>query len=303
MERLVLGANPLVGVNHFSADRARELASRLTNENAMQVVQSAIKGGASGFTFSPGFQSLEILKQLRSAGEGSRVKLYPVLPALEKYWPAFLAGGTVGLIDAVFEDLSWRGKAKALFRGSAVTITSSPETALRLYIDVEFEKIRNNSPNNWQVDVAFLGETLTDLAISLGAYDMLQSFCHAVESHRGVRAGFQTINFAKLVTGLSSSGKFDTLPPIMAPFNPLGFQMTPDRATCEGIAASIPGIEVIGISILAAGQLPLDRAIAYIKDKKYLVSVAVGTSNPDHARETFTKLNSVLLSRSSMHGR
>lgn len=287
VSRLILGVNPLVGVDHFSYERARRVKQEVDLRRSMEVIQAAIGAGASGFTFSPGSQAIDILKVARDAGETRPVKLYPVLPALEKYWPAFVARGTYGLVNAVLEDLSWRGKAKAVIRGGASALTSNPVSALRLYVDVELEKIRASSPSEWVIDTVFLGEMFTDLAVSIGALKLLAAYRDAVESHRDLRAGLQTRNFVKVVQSVKADEGFDQLPVIMAPFNPLGFQMIPDRESCEALAQRVGELEVVGISVLAAGQVSVTDAANYLKDKRYISSVAIGTSNPRHAVETF----------------
>lgn len=294
VSRLILGVNPLVGVDHASADRARNSMRLMDDKRPLEVIRSAISAGASGFTFSPDERVMEILKALRDSGEDSEVGLYPVLPALGKYWPAFLSRGAFGLLSAVLEDLSWEAKARVLFKGSAAALTSDPLAAIGLYVDVELVKIRSAAPKRWRINTAFLGEAFTDMILSLRSYGLIRAFDEAVKRAPGVNAGLQTRNLAMLLSSHRDWDPAQTMA-IMAPFNPIGFQMTPDRETCETLAESAKEIEFVAISILAAGQVSLESAARYLSQRqKYIRSVAVGTSNPKHATEVFKFLGKSL---------
>lgn len=288
--RLMLGVNPLIGVDHQSADRAREKIRQGDSIRPLEVIRSAMQAGAEGFTFTPSSRVMDLLKLARDSGEDGVFKLYPLLPALDKYWPVFVSKGTYGLISAILEDLSWVSKARTLLKGGATALAYDPLAALRLYVDVELSKIRAAAPKSWTVDTIFLGETFTDMLLSLRSYALIRSFCESVEGHGGVRAGLQTLNLFRLLSDRSELG-LRRVPPIMAPFNPTGFQMTPDRETCERAAEQATGLEFVAISVLAGGQVSLRTAMEYLTLRKgYISSVVVGTSSPEHARETFGRL-------------
>lgn len=292
--RLILGVNPIVGVDHASADRARKALRSMDDRRPLDVIRAAIGAGASGFTFSPEEQVITILKTLRDAGEASEITLYPVLPALGKYWPAYLSRGAFGLMSAVLEDLSWGAKARVLLKGGATALTSDPLSAIGLYVDIELQKIQAAAPKRWRIGGAFLGEAFTDMIVSLQSYELIRAFDQAARSAPGVTPGLQTRNLARL---LSTRRGWDTGRPlaIMAPFNPIGFQMTPDREACEAQAESSKGLEFVAISVLAAGQVSLKSAASYLAPRQnYIRSVVVGTSSPTHAIETFSYLGQSL---------
>lgn len=292
--KLVLGVNPIVGVDHFSSDRAREKLRSNNDTRAIEVIREAISGGAKGFSFSPGSRMLGILRKLRDEGEDSEIELFPVLPALEKYWPSFVSKGTYGLISAILEDLSFTSKAVTLIRGGAAAMARDPMKAIALYTSVELAKIQNNAPKSWRIDTVFLGETFTDAILSLGALDLIQAFMKSVERSRNIRCGLQTRNLPMLLQR-SSDLENGHLPTIMAPLNRLGFQMTPDRKTCEDALEAHSQFKLSAISVLAAGQVSLQDAATYIhKWRNRLESVVIGTSNPNHAKETFSYFNNCL---------
>lgn len=81
---------------------------------------------------------------------------------------------------------------------------------------------------------------------------------------------------------------------IMAPFNQVGFQMSPSREPAEDCAAYLESGKIIAMSILSGGYLPLEKALAYLKRLRNLSGAAVGVSSVKHAEDTFTQLNSLV---------
>jgi len=80
---------------------------------------------------------------------------------------------------------------------------------------------------------------------------------------------------------------------IAAPFNKIGFQMSPSRIECEK-ALQVPECDVIAISILAAGYLELPEAVEYIGGLSNIKGVVVGVLKERHACETFRFLQKKL---------
>ncbi|MCL5067744.1 MAG: hypothetical protein M1368_05250, partial [Thaumarchaeota archaeon] len=78
---------------------------------------------------------------------------------------------------------------------------------------------------------------------------------------------------------------------IMTPINRLGFQMTPSKEECEKCLRRKPEANIIGMSVLAAGQINLSEAVSYVRQFKSVRSIAIGVSSQAHAEETFRKLS------------
>jgi hypothetical protein len=108
----------------------------------------------------------------------------------------------------------------------------------------------------------------------------------------GIKPGFETRNFAYLVSKFREwSVDFGEII-IATPFNKVGFQMNPSRTECEKALADLPEPNTIAMSILAAGYLKPPEAIDYIQSLSNLKGVVVGVSKEQHARETFKLLAS-----------
>ena len=73
--------------------------------------------------------------------------------------------------------------------------------------------------------------------------------------------------------------------------------MTPSKESCEECLSKSGLGEVFAMSILAAGYIPLDEAIDYIRTLQKLTGVVAGVSTQQHAQETFTSLKPLLTPR------
>lgn len=291
-DHLLLGANPFVGTSHFDNDRARGYSERLTRAHKLKIMSAAFGAGATGFTFSPNPTIHELLRDCRDSRWEFKVGLYPLLPSLSAYWPALVDGGPWGLVTEVLKDLSLAGKTRALIGGGVSILTRSPWRAIETYITTEIDRLRKSSPRGWEVRGVFLSENFTDMAVALNAKDAVGRFVSMMTQDLSIRPGLQTLNLPFLVRRLKE-WKLHGSCSIMAPFNPLGHQMTPKREDSEALLWSDPQLDLVAISLLAGGMVPLDGAINYLQSLPMIRKVAVGVSSEPQARETFSKLGFV----------
>ena len=107
-------------------------------------------------------------------------------------------------------------------------------------------------------------------------------------SNQEITPGFNTGNFVYLVNKFNE-WKIDLSKVlILAPFNKVGFQMTPSIEECEKALGSLPSPVVIAISVLASGLVMPKEAAEYIAGLPNVRGVAVGVSKQSHARDTFS---------------
>ena len=150
---------------------------------------------------------------------------------------------------------------------------------LKTFIDIELLPLYDVKK-----DTIFLHNVFTDLAISLGMREIIETFVDHIKSQYGLRSGFVTKNLPMLVSTLK---KWDLEHSIaMASFNPIGYQMNPSREECEKCLAA-NNIPVIGMNVLAGGFLKLEDSARYIS-KQNLDSVVIGMSTLEHANETIS---------------
>ncbi len=81
-------------------------------------------------------------------------------------------------------------------------------------------------------------------------------------------------------------------PLIMAPFNPIGFQMNPSREACERMLKDYP-CQLIAMSVLAAGHVKSAAAVVYLNTLPRIDSVVFGASSRDHVEQMATLLRDV----------
>lgn len=290
LDRLILGSNPLYGVDHFSSQRARERSLQLKSDRIFGVVKASLSAGATGFNFSPHPIIYDILGELKEEGYGHNLGLYPMLPNAQTYITAQLNSGTVGMAKLLLRNLGVAAGARAIVYGGLSWLTTDPVRAMRLYIDIEITKLTDIAPSNAKIRVVLAHEVLSDLILALKMEEILRIYIEHLHDKHGLQAGFVTRNFPRFVQFCEESN----LPlkdfALMTPFNRIGFQMTPNRESCEQTLEKLRGENVIGMSALAGGQLELGEAIEYLSPLK-LKSLCVGVSTQTHAKETFQKLS------------
>ena len=131
-----------------------------------------------------------------------------------------------------------------------------------------------------------LHEIVTDMGLALNLRWLFSLYIDFMLD-LGIKPGFETRNFAFLVKKFKEWNIDFREVMIAAPFNEVGFQMTPSKVECEQALTSLPEPNVVAISILASGYLNLSEAAKYIKSLPNLKGFAVGISKEKHARETF----------------
>jgi len=258
------------------------------------VVDRAISLGASGYTFSTHSTNYEILKTLKSNRFEKSFTLNPVIPYAEGYIRTSNEKGMTGILTELMSRLTVAAKARALIQGGISALSMDPVKMLKAYVDIELEGYLNVRPDNARLGCVLLHEVISDLSLSFRLERLFRSFIeHAHDKHR-VKAGFVTRNFAKFVEYFETLGiPWDQFV-IMTPFNGIGAQMIPSKASCEAALSKIADCEVIAMSPLAAGYLRIPEALEYISSLHKLTGVAIGVSTLEHADDTFTRFRSLL---------
>jgi hypothetical protein len=293
LDTVLIGDNPFIGVDHLSQDRARERLAQLNSEREARVLQTAFKNGASGFVFSTHPTHLEVFKLLREQDPNLSFDLYPLLPYAQGYVRTATEKGMIGMLYDLIGQLSWGGKMKALVGGGVSALTMNPTKMLATFVDLELDRFLRVAPPRAKLKAVFLHEIIVDLALAFQLKEIFESYISHINDHYKVRAGLVTRNFPRLIQLLDDTGiSYDKIS-LMTPFNKLGFQMNPSREACERSLAQKPGIDVIAMSILAAGLLNLREATEYIHGLENLRSVVVGVSSEEHAVRTFQTLRKI----------
>ncbi len=297
---LLIGDNPFHGVSHFSQARARlRQAGITTPSRAVGVVAAAVESGANGFLFSVNETTLAILHTLRETRQMPE-RLYAIVPYSYGYVRSAIAlGGIPGLARKVGWEIIGARNWSAMFAAASGAITGNPEALLRAYLTYEVGRLRVAAGARTTVASVLLHEVVTDMALALNMDWLFRAFVRSLHAV-GVVPGFDTRNLPTLVQRLRTWGiEMDGLV-FAAPFNAVGFQMSPSREACEQVLASLPGATVIAFSVLAGGYLSLPEAVEYAAGRARLDGVAIGVSSMEQARSTFALFRDALRRSASL---
>ncbi len=300
-DRLILGFNPLLGVDHYLRERARDPQRVRSMEQVLDVVQEAVRSGARGFNLNAGPEAARLLHALSERGLAHEVGLYPMVPD-ERFFGTLLNQGTMGAVSAIMSGLSLRGKTKALMSGGWAYLTDDPFRGVTTYLDIEVERLNRASRGIGTVRTVLVHELITDALVGLGATDAFGQFVDRVHSRCNLPAGFVTRNFVRFAEYAKQAGVDPRTLVVLTPVNPVGFQMAPDRLTVERELALLGGENVIAMSVFGAGMVPVTDALAYLCRIRGIRSVAVGVSTVEHARTTFPRLHEVVESQKGRDG-
>lgn len=283
--RLLIGDNPFHGVSHLSQARARARGAGVkVPEQAAEVVTAALASGADGCLFSINETTLAILHAVR------RGHVCPPVHAIIPYSyghvrAANALGGIPGLARKIGGEIARSLSARAAAQGLWGVAAGDPRALVRAYVGYETARLRRVTGHGAVASV-LLHEVVTDMALALSMDWLFHAFVREVV-RSGAVAGFNTRNLPWLVQRLRTWGIAPRGLVFAAPFNPIGFQMSPSQEACERALEGLSGATVIAFSVLAAGHLTPDEAVRYVAQLPNLAGLAIGVSTIDQARQTF----------------
>ena len=288
---LLVGDNPFHAISHLSQERTRIRDDRLTYpEYAADLVVISLENGANGFMFSVSETTLSILRIIRGRGEIERLSLHAIVPyAFEYVRLATQVGGIPGLAKKFAKEIALSGNMRAVAMGLKGVLRADPVSLMKTYLSYEISRIKSSAGKKANLQSVMLHQVITDMALALNLDWLFKSHVDFMLD-LGITPGFNTGNFAYLVKKLKELSIDLCKITIAAPFNKVGFQMSPSRGECEKALADIPDDTVVAISVLAAGYLGPSEAIDYIATLPNIKGVAVGVSKEKHAHETFRLL-------------
>lgn len=288
-DRLLLGANAFQGTNHFLKERGRARETDLAAPRIRAVLSAAVSSGATGFTFTADDEMYSTLGGWSGEPSSRAVNLYVIYPN-SKLISRLIARGTSGMLSEAMDGLRFSTRARMVVKGAWSFLLKDPYSALSTYLELETERLRVTVSPHFRLQSILLNELLTDSIMSVGAVEVFRVFLKTTTDRLGVTPGFVTRNLPMFIKFCKSKEiRLDKIA-VMTPLNPLGFQMTPDRETVEAVLRQEGELKVIGISLLAGGQVSLREALEYLSKQRLVNALAVGASTTDQARQTFTQL-------------
>ena len=285
---LLVGDNPFHNISHLSQERARARTEDPSNPKfASNLILTSMQNGANGFTFSVSETTLSILKELEANDSISHLRLFPVVPyAFEYVRLATQLGGIPGLAKKFAADTVKSRNITAIGSGLKGVITTDPKSLMKTYLSYELSRIKSSVNTKINVDSIIFHQLITDMALALDLDWIFKEYIDFL-SNRKITPGFNTGNFAYLVNKFNE-WKIDLNKVlILAPFNKVGFQMTPSIEECESALGLLPSPTVIAMSVLASGSVKPKDAADYIAGLPNVRGVALGVSKQSQAEDTF----------------
>jgi len=286
---LLVGDNPFHNISHLSQERARARVEDPSDPKyAANLIKISSENDANGFMFSVSDTTLSILTELKEMDNLDNLRLYAIVPyAFEYVRLANQLGGIQGLAKKFGRDMLKTRNITAMRYGIEGVLTFDPVSLLKTYLSYEISRIRLSTHKKAKLDSMLLHQLITDMALALDLDWLFKSYVEFLEK-RKITPGFNTGNFSFLVNKFSNWGiKLDNVV-IAAPFNKVGFQMTPSIKECEKTLKMLPKPNVIAISVLAAGYISIKEAADYLQTLPNIEGVSIGISKEKHAKETFS---------------
>jgi hypothetical protein len=293
-DRLILGFNPLLGMDHYLKERARDPQRVRSRSEVLAVLRAAVDAGATGFNMNAGPETAGLLRDLKEPSLPHPVGLYPMVPD-ERFFGTLLNQGTTSAVSAVLSGVSLGGKAKALLSGGWAYLTNNPFKALGAYLSVEIDRLAKLAKGFGDVRTLLVHELVTDAILGLGAKEAFARYVDHFQSEYGLPAGFVTRNFARFAEFCKGAGCDPRSVVVLTPVNAVGFQMAPSRESVEAKLTELNGDNVIAMSIFGGGLIPPAVALSYMERVKGVRSVAVGVSTIEHAATTFRSLGRIFV--------
>lgn len=295
-EKLFLvGDNPFHNISHLSQERARARTEDPGDPKyAANLIEIAVENGANGFTFSVSENTLSILKELDKKGAIEGLRLYPLVPyAFEYVRLATQLGGIPALARKFGMEMVKSKNLGAISLGLKGVLTADAASIMKTYLAYEISRIKSSVNTKVHIDSMLLHQLITDMSLALDLDWVFKAYVDFM-LRKKITPGFNTGNFAFLVDKFTKWNIDLRKVLILAPFNKVGFQVTPSVEECEKALSAIPEPAVVAMSILAAGYVLPEEAAKYIAGLPNIRGIAVGVSKEKHAKETFRLFRNAL---------
>ena len=284
LEKIILGHNPLFGVDHLSQEEGNTKELKFEDKNLItDVLLHASELGVNAMMMSTHPRSEVVIDIIRNEPKLANFTIYPLLPYIRKYVTKSNEKGMMNVLLEILGKANFSQKFSLMLGGAKGILGRDINQVIKLLIDVEYMPF-----NGINVGAIFIHDALVDLALGLGAESLLEAFRDHVEKKYGVPAGFITKNVQNFREKVDKRGWKDYL--VMASLNKSGFFVNPSlEAAVEAVEK--PGMNFIAMSTLSGGAIKPDDAYKFLGEIPSVKSVVVGMSKKEHISETVDAIN------------
>jgi len=285
LDKILLGHNPLFGVDHLSQEQGNAKDQKFGNPSALlEILRYAHSKGVKAMMMSTHPRAQVILDIVeKDPVLKDDFTVYPLLPYIVKY---VRQANEKGMFNVLKELLSQSGAGKSLsmmLTGMTGLVGGNLYKMIKILIDIEMLPFKGH-----KIGAIFMHDALVDLAMGLDCDEAFDVFREHIEKNYNVPGGLISKNVPMLRDRLDGRGWNDYL--IMAAFNKTGFYLNPSlEETIKSVKR--PGMYFIPMSILAAGAIPPEDAFEFIGQYPEIKSVVVGMSKKSHIDQTVELIN------------
>jgi hypothetical protein len=285
LDKILLGHNPLFGVDHLSQERGNAKDQKFENRSALtEVLRYAHSKGVKAMMMSTHPRAQVVLDIIANDPVlKDDFTIYPLLPYIVKYVRQSNEKGMFNVLTDLLSQAGAGASLSMLLTGMTGLASGNLFKMAKILIDIEMLPFKGH-----KLGAVFMHDALVDLALGLGCDEGFDIFREHVEKKYNVPCGLITKNVPMLRERLDSRGWNDYL--IMAAFNPTGFYMNPSlESTIKEVQR--PGMNFIPMSVMAAGAIRPEQAFEFIGKFPEIKSVVVGMSRKDHIDQTVDLIN------------
>ena len=193
------------------------------------------------------------------------LNIYMLLPYMAKYVTMANEKGIVSMINSTLKSGSIIDLTKIGFGSSINIFNKNYLKMIGALIDIELLPYKHLN-----IKSILLHNALTDIVVGLNFIDVIKYFIEYISKTYKVYPGFCTLSSYNLIKCLYDFNLDEQI--IMAPFNPIGFQMNPSKKKCE-MSLKKSKSTFIAMSVYAGGAVNPYVASEYINSFSMINSV------------------------------
>lgn len=288
IDPIILGDNQFFGVNHMSESRGIETRERFKDINEIKMMlYHAMELGVKGVFFSTHPDIYKITDMIRADQKlRENFHFYVNVPYIMKYSSMLNTVGPVETIKTMLQGNNATSNVKFFMQGAKNLLTTDYINLAMQLVEIEVAPF-----HDLNVKSVLLHNSLCDLLLAYGLYDVIRAFDVFVKDKLDVIPGYGTQNypaFSKFLKQAGLEGSF-----VMTAVNRLGFYMNPSCQAYEETFHDDPNT-VLAMASLASGRLKPEEAYQYLASVG-INHVVVGLSSKAHAQETFGAIRKYIL--------
>jgi hypothetical protein len=273
---ILVGDNPFHGIKHLAQSEARFRGGIRDVSYAVKLVLMSRDAGANGFMLSVSDTTLAILRGIRD-GVTNDFTIAAIIPYAYEYVRKSTVVGVIGLVKEFVNNVTRTLNIRAMYHALRAGMNLDLVDGLKALVDYELNRVKDSYGSKpWTL---MLHELIVDTLIPYGLVDVIAEVLEYIRG-RGIVPGVETRNLPTVYDALRNYSIIDYVV-FAAPFNAVGFQMSPSRELYEEFVRRNPG-KLIGFSVLASGLLSPRDALEYVaRFRDYLLGISIGVSREE----------------------